>query len=621
MAAQWGEIDGVPTLYAAAGDVQGPLHGALLFATGRRDETLKVAGINHVVEHLALHALGHPVDYAWNGQVDPVTTQFWAVGSPDQVVEFFGVVTRQLADLHVARLADELRVLEIESRRRGATHLGVDLRERFGPHGPGLLGWPEYGLSCLDGDAIVEWARTHFTAHNAVMWLSGPPPANLELRALPVGAPFAHAPLPPSLTTGSTLIAVQTSRVSLSLVSELGWGINSIVQIAQQRAMERLRQHALSYAVEFAALGVGSGRSLKFLEADGAEDALARVAVELVDVVVDLATSGPTDREIAGMREYRRQFRDHPDRMLSALDAATRLRLLDGEVITPQDADAVVETQTAESMCRELGAALPTSLMVGPDTVAAHLDGWSVGTSWSGAPVPGSVYEPIAGREEGTLVVGPEGVSWGPDDTRRIAVRWADVEACLTVDNGIRGIIGSTGSVIWVTPWDWRGGEDLTRVVDDAVDPQRRIRVGEGETSYLDPDGDAPIDVRWLGTIAGARWTPRPQDLVSLVIDADGLFLLHGSHGAGMRTHLDELRSADRGTLLAIDARNRWIAQYEIGAVELRRRPWTRVGPLSWALTIRMVDGTKATIFLTTDQQLDVARKQLPRLLGSRFRG
>jgi len=111
------------------------------------------------------------------------------------------------------------------------------------------------------------------------------------------------------------------------------------------------------------------------------------------------------------MREYRRQFRDHPDRMLSALDAATRLRLLDGEVITPQDADAVVETQTAESMCRELGAALPTSLMVGPDTVAAHLDGWSVGTSWSGAPVPGSVYEPIAGREEGTLVVGPEGVS------------------------------------------------------------------------------------------------------------------------------------------------------------------------------------------------------------------
>jgi len=175
--------------------------------------------------------------------------------------------------------------------------------------------------------------------------------------------------------------------------------------------------------------------------------------------------------------------------------------------------------------------------------------------------------------------------------------------------------------VIWVTPWDWRGGEDLTRVVDDAVDPQRRIRVGEGETSYLDPDGDAPIDVRWLGTIAGARWTPRPQDLVSLVIDADGLFLLHGSHGAGMRTHLDELRSADRGTLLAIDARNRWIAQYEIGAVELRRRPWTRVGPLSWALTIRMVDGTKATIFLTTDQQLDVARKQLPRLLGSRFRG
>ena len=106
MTTRWGEIDGVPALCADAGTVQGPLHASLVFATGRSDETLKVAGINHVVEHLALHALGHPIGYVWNGQVDPVTTQFWAVGGADQVVEFFGTLARQLARLQVDRLAD-----------------------------------------------------------------------------------------------------------------------------------------------------------------------------------------------------------------------------------------------------------------------------------------------------------------------------------------------------------------------------------------------------------------------------------------------------------------------------------------------------------------------------------
>ncbi len=145
MTAQWGEVDGVPVLRAAAGDVQGPLHACLMFGTGRSDETLKVAGINHVVEHLALHGLGQPVRYSWNGQVDPVSTQFWAVGSPDQVVEFVAFVVAALRRLPLDRLADELRVLEIEAHRQGASHLGVDLRERFGPRGPGLVGWPSTG--------------------------------------------------------------------------------------------------------------------------------------------------------------------------------------------------------------------------------------------------------------------------------------------------------------------------------------------------------------------------------------------------------------------------------------------------------------------------------------------
>jgi hypothetical protein len=622
MAAKWEEVDGVPALCAAEGEVQGPLHACLMFGTGRSDETLKIAGINHVVEHLVLHGLGQPQPYTWNGQVDPVATQFWAVGSPDQVVDFFAFVVRQLGELPVDRLADELRVLQIEGRRQRAGHLGADLSERYGPHGAGLVGWPEYGLGRLDAEEVVQWAQTRFTAQNAVMWISGPPPPALHVHDLPVGAPVEHLPLPSPVAPGRAVIAAETQRISLSLVSEAGWGINPIMEFARQRAMERLRRTALSYSVEFTPVRLGGGHALKFLEADGAKDGLAEVAVELVDVVDELATSGPTDHEITTMREYQRQFRDHPQQILSWLDSAARIRLLDGEVLTPEGAEAIVDAQTPESMCDELAATIPTMLMVGPEAVAEHLEGWSLHTHWSYERVKGETYRPIGGREQGTLVVGPEGISWGPDHRRRITIRWDDVEACLAVDSGGRGVVRSSGSVIWIMPWNWQGGEELTELVDDAVDPLRRIRIGEGDTHYRDPDADgSPVDVRWLGTIAGARWNSRQQDHLSLVIDADGVFVLYGANGGlDMGRHLQEVRSADRDTLLAIDRRNRWIPQYEIAIVELRRKPWTRIGMLTWSLTIRMVDATKLAIFLTTDAQVDVARTQFPRLLGARFR-
>jgi hypothetical protein len=43
-------------------------------------------------------------------------------------------------------------------------------------------------------------------------------------------------------------------------------------------------------------------------------------------------------------------------------------------------------------------------------------------------------------------------------------------------------------------------------------------------------------------------------------------------------------------------------------------------GPRSWTLTIWLVDGVRHSIFLTSDDQVSVARTQFPRLLGARFR-
>ena len=367
---------------------------------------------------------------------------------------------------------------------------------------------------------------------------------------------------------------------------------------------------------------IGGGYALQYIEADGAEEGLVRVAADLVDVVDELATSGPRDDEVAVLREYQQQFRDHPQKILSYLESLARMRLLDGEIVGYEESEAMVDAPTPESMRGELDVALPTILMVGPEAVAEHLEGWSLHTHWSEELVEGEQLRPIGDRERGTLVVSPDGVSWGPDDHRRITIRWSEVEACLTVDNGPRAVVAGNGSMIWITPWRWQGGEDLAAVVDAAVDPLRRIRVGEGATQYVDPSlDDSPVDVRWLGTIAGARWNGRQQDLLSLVIDTDGVFVLYGAKGGlDMRSHLREVRVADRDTLLKIDRRNQWIAEYDIVVVELRRKPWTRIGMRTWSLTIRMVDGTSSRSSSRPTSRSVSRRTQLPRLLGARFR-
>src|SRR3954451_20492811 len=171
MEASWGEVDGVATLCAARGEIQGPIHACLMFGTGKNRETLQVSGINHAVEHLVLYEISERAGHVLNGEVNGVTTTFWAIGRDDQVVDFFAAVARGLGDLPIERLAAELQVLEIEGRRnRGGSHVTVDLAERFGPRGVGVVHWPEFGFDRLTDDELVAWTRRHFSAENAVLW-------------------------------------------------------------------------------------------------------------------------------------------------------------------------------------------------------------------------------------------------------------------------------------------------------------------------------------------------------------------------------------------------------------------------------------------------------------------
>ena len=170
----WAEVDGVPCVWAHA---EGPLQACLVFGVGRADESLRTAGITHAVEHLALHKrIGFRG--RWNGVVGMSSTRFFIEGEPDDIVGFFRDLSRDLVDLDVTRLPDELRVLQVEAARHDdQSQQGADLLVRFGARGPGLVALPEYGLHRLGADEVAEWASTRFTRANAAPWMTGPPPA------------------------------------------------------------------------------------------------------------------------------------------------------------------------------------------------------------------------------------------------------------------------------------------------------------------------------------------------------------------------------------------------------------------------------------------------------------
>ena len=70
----WTEVDGVPCVWMD--DDSDRLMAALLFRAGSADETLRLGGVSHLVEHLAL-PVGPIAGADFNGSVVMLTTSMW----------------------------------------------------------------------------------------------------------------------------------------------------------------------------------------------------------------------------------------------------------------------------------------------------------------------------------------------------------------------------------------------------------------------------------------------------------------------------------------------------------------------------------------------------------------
>jgi hypothetical protein len=356
-------------------------------------------------------------------------------------------------------------VLRIEEEGRGRPQVGLDLTTRFGARGPGLLGWAEHGLNRLEPDEVVHWVEHYFTAANAVLWLTGEIPRDLDLSALPAGPAPMRVFEPPAALPARTWVDAKTRAVSLSMLSQQQLGVLPALSVVTQRAFQELRvRDALTYAIEFAHLRLPDGLALEYLQADGSDESYPKLLDGFVGIVDDLATSGPTDDEMAAVHETSAMLPDEPQSAARYLDAAAERHVFQLPNEEPEERRDALLALTAVQIAADLAEILPTLVGIGPGVLGTEPEGWVAHNPWSVEPVDGRTYAPILEREQGQLVVGADGVTWFDTEARPTTVRWDEAVAGFTWDNGSRAVVGPDGHSVFLVPWNWQNAQDFTEI-------------------------------------------------------------------------------------------------------------------------------------------------------------
>jgi hypothetical protein len=463
-------IDGVRVLWADTGD--GPYIGALEFGVGRADETAVVGGITHLVEHLALAPFGLQ-EFDHNGFVDPVRSVFHAAGTADEVSAHVTAVARSIHHLPLDRLGVERRILRDEAAQNGQAIGGALRWYRFGATGHGLPGIEELGLFWLGPDRVREWAGTRYGRWNAVLWLSGPPPAGLRIELPDVVPPARPAVTPLAGVRYPACVPWQGPGVAISYLAPRSFASTVAASILERRARQRLRfDEGLVYdiATDYEPLGLDTAHAI--IGADCPDERIPAVRDALLAVIGELAEHGPTDAELASETNgFRRGFDDRDGR-LASLDFAAAETLLGRPLRQPDDLAAERAAVTASEARDAFATGLESMLLLAKAEPLSAAP-WNLYPGWSQGPVKGRELRPsgfhLPGRgPRERLVVGADGISFvGLEGA--VTVRWADVVAVSHDAPDARLVFGSDGFTVGVAAPAWRDGPDAVAAVDAAI--------------------------------------------------------------------------------------------------------------------------------------------------------
>ncbi len=489
LAIQTLRLDGIPTFVAPSGPM--PLRACLVFRTGMADESLSRHGMTHLVEHLALEGLGEQ-PYKYNGMVDGLFTRFFVAGRPGEVVEFFEQLVARLADLPRERLVAEAAVLRTEAARGSTDWLRAMLSYRYGSSGWGLAGLEEFGLCSPDPDEIQAWARTRFTAENAVLWVNGGLPAGLRI-ALPTGSRIPSSG-PPAVAVSLPASAVQSGAgVGVSMTGERSTALGIMAQVARRRVHTQLRERAISYSVQLSYQPLDRDWAHVALWADALPENVDRVGTELLKILDGLAEAGPRQEELDRSLDELERAEDEGDWVVQSLDSAAANELLGSPIYMPGRLNEEVRALTAESGRKAIAQGMKTLLVMAPSSFKLSPARFTPVPIWSHERVTGMTVGlrlglSTVGRNI-RLTVANDGVTFALDASRLVTIWFERCAAMLQWTDGSRTLHGTDGFRLHICPQDWHDGAQLVRWIDRHVPTDKCVAMGQRPS----PDAEALV--------------------------------------------------------------------------------------------------------------------------------
>ncbi|MEU8123958.1 hypothetical protein AB0C21_35065 [Spirillospora sp. NPDC049024] len=468
------EIDGVPVFWSKGAPGDDDHRAALVFRVGRADETLARGGLTHLVEHLALHAVGDS-DYHHNGVVNAVTTMFVTHGEPAEIASFLTTVCESLCALPMDRLEAEKNILRTEAEGRDAGLQGQLLLWRYGAATYGLPAYDEHGLSALTPEDVQEWAARWFTKNNAALAIvGGPPPEGLTLplpegERRPVPEPTSALPRTPAYFNADV------KGVALSAIVPRSSAARVYADVLGRRLHRVLRRdNALSYttSVDFSS-STGDGVELLAF-ADGLAEVRPELAERFCGELGRIAAEPVDAAELAEVVAARRARTGSDEARASQPMRRCLAELLGAPLLTTEEALAELDAVRPEDV-QEVGrAVLDTALLMLPHGEEPQGARFAPAPTRSLVAVEGRVHSRAGDVQQG-LIVGPEGVTslTGPI---MATVRFDQCAAVFAWPDGARALIGLDGVTVGVEPNLWRSGTAAVTEIDRHAPAERVVR-------------------------------------------------------------------------------------------------------------------------------------------------
>jgi predicted Zn-dependent peptidase len=347
-------------------EAPGPFAASLLFRVGAADEKLPARGMSHLVEHLAFFPIGQ-VSYTANGFIQELWSVFYAVGEQAEVLGFLTSLCRNLSELPLDRLEAEKRILTTEGASRSPGWRERLLELRFGPRGFGLAAHEEYGLRTATAEDVESWSNERFVKGNAALWMTSRPPDKFDLALRPgERSPVPRPERRPRLELPSHL-AAWSGGVAIGAVAERSSALSAGFGVVVQRAEDRLRRNlGLSYNVGGVYEPLGADTAHLALIADCLDESAASVQGELMAILEDMASNGPTDAELTDVRDERIRAAADPTSAAGWMDYAARDELIEADVLSPDEVIARAGALTPEEVAASIAACLPELIVLAP---------------------------------------------------------------------------------------------------------------------------------------------------------------------------------------------------------------------------------------------------------------